>query len=124
MKLKIERPDWAQMMIDTDHDIDLMHLLDGWFDENCKPINELLEGAVEVVGSSDHGHVPFDWSMSDKHHYFSTQDSHKAYLIGIEPIKKWQCPCGELAMFADTEDCRTPLCHGCAIEITKALGQK
>ena len=110
-KLKIERPDWA-MICEGEIYTYGIRCLDKWFNTHVEPLNKMIREGRTVY--SEQAKLPW-------HNVEHTLCTHKALLIGIEPIKKWQCPCGEIAMFADTEDCRTPLCHGCAMEIKRAL---
>ena len=107
-KLKVERPDWSMFVDEFGKEVDL----DKWFDSEIEPLNKILEGAQTVYSEQ----ANLLW-----HNFEHSLCTRKALLIGVEPIKKWQCPCGEIAMFADTEECRTPLCHGCAMEIKRAL---
>ena len=109
MKQKIERPNWAELVC-TNFD-DSMFELTYWFDTDVEPINKLLSEGDEV-------YIGYSGIWTYKQNEASEQ---KALIINPQPIVKWECPCGEKAMFADTEDCRTPLCHRCAVEIKAAL---
>lgn len=55
-----------------------------WFDTHIEPINQMIEDAVEVVGSKEWG----DWTSQSLGNVSNEYRTHKALLINIEPIKK------------------------------------
>ena len=116
--MEIKRPDWFKF-IDWSGRNDCADALDKWFNAEVRPVNEMLRNGVEVYGCSDN---PDDEPIFSEHK--NDYDTQKALLINIQPIESWQCPCGAKAMFADTENCRTPLCYDCATEIAMALEEK
>ena len=124
MKL-IERPDWQHTAIPMFHQVRKgtsyasYNRLDQWFDTNLHNHYAIhKDDLVRYLGREDDR----VWYRAEDQLNME-RITHQAYLIksSIEPIKQWKCPCGEAAMFADTEDCRTPLCHTCAYEIKSAL---
>ena len=71
-----------------------------WFDENIEPLNKLIEGAKEVTSLVGYNcglgfdsdeilwtELPYDPNRDDDPHH----EYHKAYLVGIEPIKQESC---------------------------------
>lgn len=48
-----------------------------------------------------------------------TISTFRGYCWGLRYLKTKQCPCGD-PIFADTEDCRTPLCYECTESIKQA----
>ena len=118
---QIKRPQWEHLfgacaLEPKYHDEHMA--LNEWFDTYVTPVNKMLSEGVEVYGVWDTTNIPDIVCR-----FGTTEDlpTHKALIINIEPIVKWECPCGEKVMFADTEDCKTPLCYSCATEIHKAL---
>lgn len=84
---KIEKPDWFEIIRSKFNNVSsLRDELDKWFQEKVEPINKLLEGAVEVYGWGEPD-CCYGWSYKNITAK-NTSMSHKAYLIGIEPIKK------------------------------------
>ena len=54
---------------------------DPWFDEHIEPLNKLIDKDIAVTGFMEHRG---NWVWSEEP---SEADTHKAYLIGIEPIE-------------------------------------
>lgn len=83
MKLKIERPSFEEIIANWDSSGSLAGFdfakADKWFTECVEPINQLLDSAFEVYARRD---AP-EWLNN------RFEDStHKAWIIGVEPIKK------------------------------------
>ena len=57
---------------------------DKWFDKYVAPLNALIEGAVEVWSEAGWGGIGHSSNLWGKE--IRPSDTHKAYLIGIEPI--------------------------------------
>ena len=76
-KLKIERPDWSLFVDEFGVDFDK------WFDSEIEPLNKILEGAEWVHCFKDLERNC--WECDSQPH---EKDTHKALLIGIEPIKR------------------------------------
>lgn len=74
---KIERPDWT-------HEEYSRVKLKRWFDKHIEPINAMLEGAVEVYANVPNDNKPVVWVLNGN----LPDETHKALLINIEPIKK------------------------------------
>ena len=115
---EITKPDFAY----DDESADWLYCkeVNYWFNENIKGKHFYdPKDAVEVflrrrIKGSPHMLI----ATTDQ----CSWDTDKALLINITPIKHWwECPCGEKAMFAETEDCKTPLCHECSIQIKTAM---
>jgi len=83
MKLKIERPDWVELFTKARAGGgNSMHPYMDWFDEHVEPINSILADATEVYLRNNS--IPAEW-----HNVKSEgNQSHKAFLIGTEPIVK------------------------------------
>lgn len=77
---QIERPDWLKMWAQPPQ---FQNTYNEWFDEHVEPVNKLLSEAVEVFGYDTESSI---WQKPDYHDLH--QVTHKAYLIGIEPIKE------------------------------------
>jgi len=60
---------------------------DEWFDTNITPINEAIDNAIEVRKFDEEVNSCNNVWFADKG-AFSEDDTHKALLIGIEPIKQ------------------------------------
>ena len=78
---KIPRPDlvsWTGAMPKLISD-----KFNDWYDEHCEPINAALDAGVEVRMSKTAMDYPIDIYADDK---FNKGSTHKALLIGIEPI--------------------------------------
>lgn len=77
---KIERP----VLLYAQHHSDYPRQLNKWFDQNIKPLNKLISEGLEVQKVDGYA-----WDTPDK---FSDKTigpiTHKALLIGIQPIKK------------------------------------
>ena len=87
---KIERPDWNNLIYHCRDglNIDLITVLDKCWDEYVEPMNKLIENAVEVSGES-RSSTDGLWNMHETILGKALPNhTHKAYLIGIEPIKK------------------------------------
>jgi hypothetical protein len=82
MLKEIEKPDW-EMLCDMNLTSHARYELDRWFHRNIEPINKMIREAKEVTGWLDN---PNEKLFFGEVH--SSDDTHKAYLIGIEPIKK------------------------------------
>ena len=98
MKLKIERPDWDDLYIETPGKGSLnmsisdqeIRILNRWFDQHVEPINKMLAEGVEVYGYGDDKSI---WQKPEHHDMHEV--THKALLICIEPLEK-KCPeCGK-----------------------------
>lgn len=63
-----------------------MELLFGWFDSEIGPINKAIRDGVEVQGIEDK-----DWGWSFSRITRVPKATHRALLIGIEPIKAETC---------------------------------
>ena len=75
--MKIEKPDhivWKQM----GH-----FAFERWFEANVEPINKLLAEGVEVYANHNKASKGYAWTVE----HWTDSDTHKALLIGIEPIK-------------------------------------
>lgn len=78
----IERPEWIDLPYvspkgDDGHEFDW---LDAWFNEHIEPINKALDEAVKVTGIK----TSEGWGFTETEH--RKGHTHKALLIGIEPI--------------------------------------
>ena len=82
----IERPDWQMICesLHTENDYLREDHVNRWFDTHIEPHNKLIESAVEVYAHNPNKQLTPDNWKSVKY----DQDTHRAYLIGIEPIKK------------------------------------
>lgn len=67
----------------------LSDAFNNWWDHNIEPVNEMLKGAVEVrtikYSDDDPSLAECTWAKEKYWHY---SDTHRAYLIGVEPIKQ------------------------------------
>ena len=78
---KIKRPDFEQMWRDHES-IDAYAYLYEWFDTYVEPLNKLIEGAVEVYTEEN-------WQCIYKQKRHCPDATHRAYLIGIEPLEEY-----------------------------------
>ena len=88
---KIERPDWEEVInVDTALQYIAPRLkrnLERWFNKHIEPINRALDGAVEVY--ANHGETSLGYTWTTKK--WAGGDTHKAFLINIEPLKQETC---------------------------------
>jgi len=78
MSLEIKFPQEIANMVSTRTNT----YLDNWWKKEVEPINKMLRDAVEVHSHMRSGEVC--WAEKG----FAKDATHRAYLIGIEPIKK------------------------------------
>lgn len=81
--MKIEQPNWTNIMGMTKPNSHYESRLRWWFEEHVEPINKMLAEGVEVAGDE----VDKDtWIWGS--HYMDDGCEKKALLINIQPIKK------------------------------------
>jgi len=79
---RIEKPDFTDFIVCNARMTDMVGSLGSWFDEHIEPLNKLIDKDIAVTGFMEHRG---NWVWSEEP---SEADTHKAYLIGIEPIEK------------------------------------
>lgn len=129
---KIERPEWDEYLPAVKTNLNTGFILgDGsklnkWFDENVEPVNKMFDEAVEVYCQKVEPLGDFIKAESCKK--ASEFHSHKAYLIGIEPIKKesaeeWRMSeYKELWIEKDTLELKDFGCSDCVAKSHRQLG--
>jgi hypothetical protein len=98
---KIERPDWIKLWAKPG---DYCNTYDEWFDKHVKPINDELDKAVVVyndIRGPEKGHQKY-WTRY-KDDKTLREQSYKALLINIEPIKQETCADVLRAIIHDSE---------------------
>ena len=85
---KIKRPSWPHKYSKT---VVSLESFNNWFDHFVEPYNKLIEGAVEVKSYGTQT-LWRNESVTQKYlngvEYVPVLETHRAYLIGIEPIKE------------------------------------
>lgn len=76
----IKRPDWFEGPVYRKNG--KPYCLDTFWNNAIEPLNQAIEKGVEVTGSADDD----GWFFSEYNN--RKTDTHRAILIGIEPIKK------------------------------------
>lgn len=89
---RIDRPGWKLMLgvfANETYQEDSIKRLNRWYDQFIIPLNRALDEAVVVYARVPEGDWPTVWVQANKRD--DTTDTHRALLIGIEPLKQETC---------------------------------